>query len=72
MKKVFIEEYLAISIKDLVKLRNDFKKDLFNLRVKNALKWLKQTHHIRIVKWNIARINSALSYKLLRNGDNMK
>lgn len=72
MKKTFINEYLKKSISELVNLRNEGKRELFNLRMKNSLRWLKETHFINTLRKNIARINTALSYKLKSDGNNLK
>ncbi len=53
------------SLKDLVALRNDLRKQLFTLQMKNAVKALKETHQIRAVRKNIARVNTTLSSKSL-------
>ncbi len=53
------------SYKDLVALRNDLRKQLFSLQMKNHVKALKETHQIRAVRRNIARVNTALSSKSL-------
>ncbi len=73
MKKLEFKELLAKTIKELVKLRNDLKSELFQLRMKNAVRWLKELHFIRITRRNIARINTALNHKLNNtDGNNMR
>lgn len=73
MKKLEFKELLAKTIKELVKLRNDYKSELFQLRMKNAIRWLKETHLIRLTTRNIARVNTALNHKLNNtNGNNMR
>jgi large subunit ribosomal protein L29 len=54
------------SCKDLVVLRRSLKKELFDARMKNALKSLKETHTISVLRKNIARINTALTSKNVR------
>ncbi|MBP6085742.1 50S ribosomal protein L29 [Patescibacteria group bacterium] len=51
------------SLKELVLLRRTLKKELFDARMKNALKSLKETHTITVLRKNIAKINTALSSK---------
>ncbi len=53
------------SLKELVALRRSLKKQLFEARMKNALKSLKETHTISVLRKNIARINTALTSKSL-------
>lgn len=73
MAKIFIKDFLKKSIKDLVSMRNDLRKELFEMKMKNALRSLKQTHLIKEVKRNIARLNTALSYKINeKDGGNLK
>jgi len=73
MTKLEFKELLAKPIKELVKLRNDFKSELFQLRMKNAVKWLKETHLIRLTRMNIARVNTALNHKTNNtDGNNMR
>jgi large subunit ribosomal protein L29 len=57
------KDLLEKSMKELVSLRRDLKKQLFDARMKNALKSLKETHTISVLKKNIARINTALTSK---------
>ena len=54
------------SCKDLVLLRRSLKKELFESRMKNALKSLKETHTISVLRKNIAKINTALTSKNVR------
>ncbi len=51
------------STKELIDQRNELKKELFEYMLKNSIRALKQTHLIRAVKKNIARINTALASK---------
>ena len=64
-EKLLTGDLTGKSYKDLVALRNDMRKQLFTLQMKNAVKALKETHQIRAVRRNIARINTALSSKSL-------
>jgi len=52
------------SIKELVKMRTDHKKQLFEFRMKNAMRSLKETHLIKVARRNIARINTILKEKI--------
>lgn len=63
--KLLINDLTEKSYKDLVSLRNELRKELFALQMKNHVKALKETHQIRSVRKNIARINTALSSKSL-------
>ncbi len=61
--KLVFQDLLDKSFKELVAMRRDFKKQLFELRMKNALKSLKETHIISVLKKNVARVNTALTAK---------
>ena len=61
--KLLTADLQGKSIKDLIALRNDLRKELFTLQMKNAVKALKETHQIRNVRKNIARVNTVLSSK---------
>lgn len=54
-------DLLNKDVKELVAVRNSLKSELFNLRMKNSVKWLKQTHSINLAKKNIAKINTAIT-----------
>lgn len=64
MEKLNYKDLVEKTVKELVKMRNEQKKELYNLRVKNSLRALTQTHLIKVARRNIARINTALSYKV--------
>ncbi len=64
MKKLIFVQLEGKSIKDLLKVRKEMQKDLYDLKMKNAIKALKQTHLITIAKKNIAKINTALTRKI--------
>ncbi|MBP6910079.1 50S ribosomal protein L29 [Patescibacteria group bacterium] len=63
--QLIASELTGKSFKDLVALRNDLRKELFGLQMKNHAKALKETHQIRNVRRNIARVNTVLSSKSL-------
>ena len=63
MKRLFIKDLLGKSLKDLVKMRNDLRKDLYEYGVKNSLRALQQTHLIKVTRRNIARVNTAITQK---------
>ncbi len=69
-KKDWFKDLTKKTVKDLIKMRNDCKKDNFELKTKNSLRWLKQTHLIKLAKKNVARVNTALSNKLKENNGN--
>lgn len=52
------------TIKELVEERKKLKKELYDLRMKNAIRGLKTTHQIWEVKINIARVNTVLKSKI--------
>lgn len=54
-------------------MRREAKKELYAYKMKNAIKWLKETHKIWDVRVKIARINTVLTHKIKeQNGGNMK
>ena len=61
------------TIKELLNERKKLNKELYNLKMKNAIRGLKETHKIWDVRVNIARINTVLKSKISTNyGNNMK
>ncbi len=64
-EKLMTSDLTGKSLKDLVALRNDLRKQLFTLQMKNHVKALKETHQIRAIRKNIARVNTILSSKSL-------
>ena len=64
IKKIFSKNLSNLSVKDLVSKRTELRKRLFTLRMKNQGWALKQTHIVRVVRRNIARVNTALSIKI--------
>jgi large subunit ribosomal protein L29 len=63
--KTLFKDLTEKSLKELVALRRSLKKELFESRMRNALKSLKETHTISVLRKNIARINTALTSKSL-------
>jgi large subunit ribosomal protein L29 len=63
MKVLTIKELESKSLKELIKKRWELLKSLFEMRLKNSMKALTQTHHISLAKRNIARINTVLTLK---------
>ncbi len=71
--KAFLQDLREKSPKELVLLRRSLQKELYTYKMKNALKGLKETHKIRELKSNIARINTILTHKTtLHHGDHRK
>lgn len=60
----YMQKINELNIKDLISERKKLKKELFDLKMKNAIRWLKETHKIWDVKVQIARINTVLKSKL--------
>lgn len=52
------------SPKELVAMRKSLKDELFALKMKNAIRGLKETHKLGELRIQIARINTVLSAKL--------
>jgi len=63
-KKLLVKDLLNKSVKDLVELRAALRKELFSLKMKNQAWTLKQTHLIKLVRRNIARVSTILTQKI--------
>ena len=71
-KKITANDLRWKSIKEIVDLIKDLRKQLFELKRKNEIRALKQTHLIRLTRRNIARAKYVLSVKIKENGNNRK
>ncbi|HRX63608.1 MAG TPA: 50S ribosomal protein L29 [Candidatus Absconditabacterales bacterium] len=72
-KGAYMDKIREKTIKELIVERNKMKKDLYNLKMKNTIRGLKETHKIGDVRIKIARINTVLKSKIKENyGNNMK
>ncbi len=63
MAKLSMKDLLGKSIKELVALRNKLRKELYDLKLKNSLRSLNQTHLIKVARRNIARVSGAITKK---------
>lgn len=63
-KWAYMKKISEKSIKDLITERRKLKKELYELKMKNSIRWLKETHKIWDVKVKIARINTVLKSKI--------
>lgn len=71
--KEFMKDLHDKSIKELILMRRDLNKELYSYKMKNAIKWLKETHKIWDVRVKIARVNTVLTHKSKeQNGGNRK
>ena len=61
---LFMKELLSKDIKELVALRKQLRNELFELKMKNSIRALKQTHKIGDLRVKIARINTVLQSKI--------
>ena len=61
---LFMKELLSKDIKELVALRKQLRNELFELKMKNSIRALKETHKIGDLRVKIARINTVLQYKI--------
>lgn len=61
--KLQVADLIGKSLKELVKLRNKIRKEVYEYSLKNSLRSLTQTHLIRLARRNIARINTAITQK---------
>lgn len=62
----YMQKINNMTVKELVSERGKLKKELFELKMKNAIRWLKETHKIWDLKVKIARINTVLKSKLAK------
>ena len=63
-KGVYMKQLNEKTIKELVEERKKLKKELYDLKMKNAIRGLKKTHQIWEVRINIARVNTVLKSKI--------
>ena len=61
---LFMKELANKNIKELVAMRKEAKKELFELRMKNSVRALKETNKIGDLRVKIARINTVLHSKV--------
>ena len=59
-----MKELAGKSVKELVAMRKEAKRELFELRMKNSVRALKETHKIGDLRVKIARINTVLNSKV--------
>ena len=62
----YMQKINEMTIKELISERWKMKKELFELKMKNAIRWLKETHKIWDLKVKIARINTVLKSKIAK------
>ena len=61
---LFMKDLLSKDIKELVALRKQLRNELFELKMKNSIRALKETHKIGDLRVKIARINTVLQSKI--------
>jgi ribosomal protein L29 len=61
---LFMKELADKNVKELVAMRKEAKRELFELRMKNSVRALKETHKIGDLRVKIARINTVLNSKV--------
>lgn len=72
-KGLFMQELSEKTIKELVQMRKQLKKELYDLKMKNAIRGLKETHKLGDLKIKIARIHTVLTHKTQKaHGNNLK
>ncbi len=59
-----MKDLLGKSLKDLIRLRNELKKDVYENTIKNALRSLNKPHLITVARKNIARVQTAMHQKI--------
>jgi large subunit ribosomal protein L29 len=63
-RKQYLVDLLALGAKELVQKRKELQKGLFQLKMQNVAGSLKKPSDIRLMRKNIARINTSLSHKI--------
>ena len=61
---LFMKELASKNVKELVAMRREAKKELFELRMKNSVRALKETNKIGDLRVKVARINTVLHSKV--------
>ena len=61
---LFMKELISKDVKGFFAMRKQLKKELFELRMKNSVRALKETHKIGDLRVKIARINTVLQSKI--------
>lgn len=69
-KKQFVQQLKDKSVNELVAMIKEYGKDLFMLKMKNAIRALKQPHLIRQKRKDLARVHTALSAKKSESNGN--
>ena len=62
----YMQKINEMTVKELVSERGKMKKELFELKMKNAIRGLKETHKIWDLRVKVARINTVLKSKLAK------
>ena len=62
----YMQKINDMTVKELVSERVKLKKELFELKMKNAIRGLKETHKIWDLRVKVARINTVLKSKLAK------
>ena len=62
----YMQKINDMTVKELESERAKLKKELFELKMKNAIRGLKETHKIWDLKVKVARINTVLKSKLAK------
>lgn len=67
VERLFADKLRNLSVKELVKKRKELKKQLYQLKMQHQLWALKQTHLLKLLRRNIARVNTVLTEKIKEN-----
>jgi len=69
-KWLFMKELSDKSPKELVLMRKKMQSELYSLKMKNSIRWLKKTDEIGNTRKKIARVNTVLKSKIKEKYDN--
>lgn len=62
----YLKELRELTPKNLVDERSKLQKEVYDAKMKHAVRGLKQTHQIGVAKKKIARINTVLKSKVTK------
>lgn len=66
-KDTFVKELQGKTIKELVQLRRKLRGELYKLKMKHAIRGLKETHKITETRKKVAQVSTVLTHKIAEN-----
>ncbi len=71
-KGAYVKDLNGKSIKELVQMRNKLRWESYKLEMKHAIKGLPQTHKIKQLRRDIARVSTILTRKIKERDDSSR